>query len=220
MPTHLTRRRLLLAGTAFALTGCGNSPVARTAAAFWDQRGGSDRFTREQVDQLPYATLAAGVGDGPRAMLVLSRADGDDLHWVSADKAILVTRRGRLIKTVGLAAANLGNTTMLDPDPLSQPGLWNAPRQSRRSVDFRSEREFGVTVVAEWIPERMEEIATFRGPRQALRVREHCIAPRAGWELDNTFWLDPASGTVISSIQQILPDTPPLRLELLKPYRA
>lgn len=220
MPFNPIRRRLLGAGTALALAGCGNSPVARTVAAYWDQRGGSDRFTREQVDQLPYATLAAGVGDGPRAMLVLSRAEGEDLHWVTADKVVLVTRRGRLIKTAGLAAANLSDTRTLDPDPLSQPELWNTERQWRRSVDFRSNGEFGITLVAKWRPEGFEEIATFRGPRRALRVRERCEGPGAGWTLDNTFWLDSATGTVISSVQHITPDSLPLRLEILKPYRG
>lgn len=220
MPINLTRRRLLGAGAALALAGCGNSPVARTAAVYWDQRGGGDRFTRDQVEQLPYATLAVGVGDGSRAMLVLSRAEGDDLHWVTADRVLLVTRHGRLVKTVGLAAGNLGNTTILDTDPLSRPELWNTPRQFRRSVDFGPTREFGVTLVADWRPDGPELISTFRGPRQALRVRERSHAPNAGWTLENTFWLDPTDAAIISSVQQIMPDTPPLRLECLKPYRG
>lgn len=224
IPISLTRRRFFVGSAsliAAGLAGCSNSPVGRTVATYWDQRGGGDRFTRAQVEQLPYAALAAGVGDGARAMLVLVRAEGEDLHWVTADKVILVTRRGRLIKTVGLAAVNLANTTLLDPDPLGgQPDLWKTPHRLRRTVDLGSPREFGITLVAEWQPGEIEEIATFHGARQALRVKERCHAPHAGWALDNTFWLDPATGAVLSSIQHIAPDAPPMRLELLKPYRA
>lgn len=217
------RRRFLSASASLAtigLAGCSNSPMAKTVAAFWDQRYGGDRFSREQVEQLPYATLAATLGDTPRAMLVLMRAEGADLHWITADKVVLVTRHGRLVKTVGLAAGNLGNTVMLDADPLSLQGDWRTPRQWRRTVDLQPSRAFGTLLIADWQPEAEEEIVTFYGPRKALRIRERNQTANAGWALENLFWLDAETGATLASLQNIMPDTPSLKLEPLKPYRA
>lgn len=219
----LSRRKLLSLGGSLAATtlaGCGNAPLAKSVAAYWDQRAGSDPFTRAQVEQLPYATLAVKLGDRPRAMLVLIRVEGNDLHWITADKVVLVTRHGRLVKTVGLAAGNLRSTVMLDPDPLSLKEGWNSPRQWRRTVDLQPSGEFGTVLLAAWQPEKEEEIQTFNGPRKTIRIRESCAATHGRWALENIFWRDIETGSLAASVQTIVPNTPVLKLEPLKPYRG
>lgn len=208
----------LLAG---ALAGCaGSSPAMRTFGAVWNQRFGVDPFTREQVERLPYATLSVSLGNQPRAMLVLMRIEGEDMHWVSADKGILVTRHGRIVKTVGLADGNLAHTSMLETDPLAPTGNWRQPRRWRRSVDWQPGNEFGVTLLADWQPEEVDEIHTFMGPRRCFRVKETAATPTGDRVFENRFWLDEASGQVTASLQQIAPKLPAIRLEVLKPYRA
>jgi len=189
----IPRRNILKAGAALlfpGLAGCGHSPFGKTVSAYWDQRSGRDLFTREQVEKLPYATLAVTLGDLPRVMMVLMRIEGNDLHWVSADKAILVTRHGRIVKTVGLAAGNLANTVMLDTDPISSRSIQEKPVQWRRSVDWRPSGEFGRTLVSDWQPGAIEEIQTYWGARRARRIHETSTTPSAHWTLANTFWLD------------------------------
>lgn len=203
------------------LAGCGHSPFGKTVSAYWDQRSGRDLFTRDQVEKLPFATLAVTLGDLPRAMMVLMRAEGDDLHWVSADKAILVTRHGRIVKTVGLAAGNLANTVMLEADPLAPlSGRGEKPSQWKRSVDWQPAKEFGRTLVSDWQPGGIEEIQTYWGTRRARRIRETSTSPGANWTLENTFWLDVATGETVASLQNILPTAPSLKLEILKSFRS
>jgi hypothetical protein len=97
-----TTRRIFLVGIATALCdACGNSYVAdvpsivRTAM----MKGDDLRVTRADIDRIPYASIAVRMGDGPQALLVLGRYDGDKLDWISAEHEVIVTRRGRLVKT-------------------------------------------------------------------------------------------------------------------------
>lgn len=217
------RRRLLGGGLLTALTGlsaCSSTPLGKTMNTFWAEQGNADLFAPEQVQRLPYATLAVKLGDRPRAMMVLMRAEGEDLHWVSADKSVLVTRHGRLVKTVGLAAGNLAGTRMLDSDPLSLPETWSRPCQWRRTVDLLPARLYGLLLVSDWQPEGTEQIRTFHGPREALRVRETTRTTDGRWSMTSRFWLDIQGAAVLASQQQLMPDTPVLGLEPLKPYRA
>lgn len=207
----------LLAGT---LTGCSSSPVAKSFNVWAEQQFGGDRFTREQVEQLPYATMAAGIGKLPRAMLVLGRTEGSDLHWFSADKGVLVTRRGRLIRTVGLADGNLAATIPIDEDPLSLAlEESKTPRRWRRLVDILPSRQMGVLLTAEWRPDGEERIATLHGEKDTVRIRETSLASHAGWQLENIFWLDRATGETLATSQQVLPGGATIRTEILKPYR-
>lgn len=220
----VSRRRFSLAACSLlagALAGCANSsPAMRTLGALWNQRFGGDPFTREQVERLPYATLAVSLGNLPRVMMVLMRVEGEDMHWIAADRGVLVTRHGRIVKSVGLAHGNLANTIMLEADPLALAGNWRQPKRWRRSVDWLPGNEFGITLVADWQPESIEEIRTFTGPKRTLRVRETNTTLRGDRVLENRFWLDEETGRVLASLQQITPKAPALKLEVLKPYHT
>lgn len=225
MKRHSISRRQFALGAggllAGALAGCaGSSPAMRTLGAVMNQRFGGDPFTREQVESLPYATLAVSLGSLPRAMLVLMRIEGEDMHWVAADKGVVVTRHGRIVKTVGLADGNLANTVMLETDPLAPTGNWRQSRRWRRSLDWQPGSEFGVTLSADWQPEGAEEIHTFMGPRRLLRVREVGLASPGDRVLENRFWIEEETGRVVASLQQIAPKIPAIKMEVLKPYRA
>ena len=41
------------------------------------------------------------VGDAPRAFVVLGFADATSLKWFTADRNMIITRNGRVIKTLG-----------------------------------------------------------------------------------------------------------------------
>lgn len=224
--TKNSGRRHFLLGTGGALltgalAGCSSSPVAKSFNVWAEQQFGGDRFTREQVEQLPYATMAAGIGKLPRAMLVLGRAEGNDLHWFSADKGVLVTRNGRLVRTVGLANGNLAASIPVDDDPLGLPlEESKTPRRWRRLVDILPSRQMGILLTAEWLPDGEERIATIHGEKDTVRIRETSLASHAGWQLESTFWLDKATGKILATSQQVLPGGPTIHTEILKDYRG
>lgn len=203
----------LLAST---LAGCGSSTVAKTVAAAWDHRFGGDPFTAEQVERLPYATLAARIGNSARAMLVLGKVEGQHLHWISADKGVLVTRHGRLIRSVGLSGGDLANTMAIETDPLEPAGSWRVARRWRRIIDLQPGNRLGLTVVAEWLPVGEVVIPTFWGERTAFHAREVCEVQ--GKTLTNQFWISTHNGQVIKSEQELWPRMPKISLEILKPY--
>ena len=69
---------------------------------------GNGRVTRDQAAAIPYASMGYRLDDGIRALLVLATdANGEQL-WTSAAHVVIVTRDGRIVRTVGLAARCVG----------------------------------------------------------------------------------------------------------------
>lgn len=223
MTTFFSRRDFMLSGLALTATGCSNSPISRTVAAYWDQTSGKDRFTRAQVEQLPYACIAVGIDDQPRAMVVLGYVNGHELQWISADKGALITRHGRVVRSLNLAAGNLGGTIALEPDPLD-PTEWprskTQARRWRRQVDFMPSRRMGVVITADWQPEGETTLSTYWGERSVVAATENCVVSDSGKRFKNRFWLDATNGSVVQSEQFVDATLPSLRIEVLKPYRA
>lgn len=69
------------------------------AASFGD----SSRITKEQAAAIPYASIGYRVNDGPEQLLVLAADSGGDQLWTSGAHVVIVTRSGRIVRTVGLA---------------------------------------------------------------------------------------------------------------------
>ena len=98
------RRFVLTGGLATFLAGCAESPIivnAFEALKFSVVGFPNPPIERNVISKLPYASISAKIGIGPRALLILWRRDRDDLHWISADRAVVVTRHGRVVKTFG-----------------------------------------------------------------------------------------------------------------------
>ena len=120
-----SRREWIAASAAFLASGCAGPPViANSLTAARDMvSGGPDAgITRDYVENLPCATMTAKIGRGARALLVLGRYDGPDLHWLTAESEALVTRRGQLVRTAGLQR-NMRDTQGLDDDPIATAGF-------------------------------------------------------------------------------------------------
>ncbi len=209
----LTRRATLFGGCGLLLSAC----TASLQDVRYVIRGPEgSQITRAQVDSLPYATVAAKLGRGPRFVGILGKAEGNDLHW-NAVSTVLVTRRGRVIRTVGLSA-NLTRTELVDQDPVS--GLVDIeqfPVAARRLVDFGPPYRFNVMVegVFEEVGRETVEILELQFDTRVFR--EKCTARDVDWKFTNTYWVDPENGINWKSRQHIHPDLPALDLDILKP---
>lgn len=174
-------------------------------------------MTRSRINDIPYATMAAKLGSGSRSLVVLGRVDGADLHWISADRTVLVTRRGRLIRTAGLPF-NLRHTELLAADPLSV-GRPEASKVEtfKRLVDLTPPDRYGVVITStlEHLGPREIEIAELRFRTEAYR--ESCEARDFDWSFENLYWVGRGDGLVWKSVQHIHPSLPPVDLEILKP---
>ena len=100
-----SRRQFSAAAISILTAGCYQNPVienAGSAIKFVVAGADDPPLIRKNIAALPYATITAKIGRAPRTLLVLAYVDGFDLHWHSGDKAAIVTRHGRVVKTVGL----------------------------------------------------------------------------------------------------------------------
>lgn len=115
-------------------------------------------LTADEITLSPYASIYARVGDGPQAFMVLALAEPKpqladtaantrstdpkenplQLKWLSADKGMLTTEYGRLVKSLNLPQGNLVASTSNQPDPL-RLGLHraNTPMVWERTVDWQ-----------------------------------------------------------------------------------
>ncbi len=183
--------------------------------------GSEDWLTRERIDKIPYASLAVKIGRQPRALVVLSRYDQRNLHWLSTDRAALVTNGGRLVKTAGFSA-NLTTTTVYAPDPVRQGALHEIADGYRltRGVDLQPEDRVGVLIDSVFRVAGRESIEIAGLKFDTVRITETNIARGLDWGFVNTYWADAQSGFVWRSVQHFAPGLPPAEIEVLKPATA
>lgn len=213
-----TRRHLMLAAGAAALGGCASDSLSLIGSTLGV---GAPRYpiSDAQIEALPYASIGVRIGGGSGVVMILATVDDESLSWVSTDRVVLITRRGRLIKSIGLTRDLLHvRETGADPLALALRGD-PAAAESRvaRIIDIRPRDDFSVPVASRC--ERIgEDLLTVLGtPRRVIRLRERVVVRKWRWSADNLFWVDADSGRVWKSRQQFCPDVPAITIELLKP---
>lgn len=164
----------------------------------------------------PYASVYARVNDGRQIHMVLAFAEHDPetgarlLKWMSADRAMIVTSGGRIVKTLALPDTNLA-------------GIQGAPDRVGRSL--------GMNLVYDWQPGyRFGYAASVRVSKQAeesivtplRRVETEHILERIDFkeldrQIENHYWLD-EEGRVIKTIQYLGPDMHKVELLLIKDF--
>jgi hypothetical protein len=217
-------RRLFLLGAATAsCSACVKSYLTDEAPSFvrtYLMKGADLHMTRADIEKIPYASIAVRMGDAAQALLILRRYDGDDLHWVSAEREVIVTRRGRVVKTYGLPQ-DLKDTSFLTRDPLGTPATGFATSaECLRAIDLEPAHQDGVVVRSRFAAAGSEEIDIL-GDRYATTVlHEEGAAPDIAWDFVNQYWIDPRSGYVWKSRQFAAPQLPPLEIIVYRPAAA
>lgn len=227
MPALLRRQFLLSASALATLGGCtatgwggyyGSMADVFRQAMGWEP---SKPLDVSAIERLPYASMFVSVGSGRQTVIVLGAAEADDLTWVAADRSIVVTRHGRVVRTVGLAN-DLAYCSFLDPDPLLAEGGRGTDGSvaSRRMVDWSTPPRYGVLVSATMEDLGPETIEIAGRRYDTVHRRETCAAAEVGWQAENHFWQDASTGFVWKSVQMLAPGAAPLNLAVAKPYGA
>ena len=178
-------------------------------------RGAPDApISPEYVARLPYATLGARIGRGQRSLLVLGRYDGDDRHWISADRAAVVTRNGRLTRLFGIGT-DLRDTHGIDDDPVAA-STFAFEGLHRRTVDLGPAGQFGIPIESTFTVRRRETIEILDRQHDTLVVSEENRSQVVRWTFTNTFWLDFDTGYVWRSVQHFAPEMPSIEMEIYK----
>jgi len=216
----LSRRNFVLCGLTAAVTGCSELPLVSNAysALRLATFGLPDsHIDRALVSQIPYASISAKVGKGPKSLLILGRKEGDKLHWISADRAVLVTRHGRVVRTAGFPE-NLRNTTQEFGDPVNKQ-LHNLQNSviSTRQIDLDLGLHYGIPIRSKFERIGDREITISELRVKTVLIRERNFASTVNWDFTNYYWVDAFDGFVWKSVQHIARSFPPVSIEILKP---
>jgi hypothetical protein len=178
---------------------------------------GAGSFEPDYPERLPYASMAVTMKNNVKALLVLAKVEHGELHWVSGDRGVLVTRNGRVTKTVGLAG-NLLGTSFLDND-FFEDGRFpsHETAKARRVIDLSPGGHYGLVLEAKLVRCNKESVQIYKRVYDTWRFEERCVVPALSWEFVNTYWLD-EQGVMWKSRQYLTPDVGAIDIEVTKRY--
>lgn len=217
-------RRVLVAALALVAAGCSSANTGNTnysqfyqilkqslAASF-----GKIRVTRDQAAAIPYASLGYSLDGGNQTMLVLATDTNGELLWTSPSRVVLVTRDGRVIRTVGLGHDLSALTTAGGPPPSPAEAVRKA-FTSTRQEDFPELGYYGVAVSCRARLVGRQKIVILGQAIATNRVEESCRSEKPEWSFTDTFWVDPDNGLVWRSLQHIHPRAGTIEIEIFRP---
>ncbi len=216
----LARRLFLSGAAAFLCQSCGDSWVKDVpqAARSIFSKGDDLKFTRDDIARIPYASIAVRFDEYSQALLILGRYDGDELDWISTEREVIVTRRGRLMKTYGLPD-DLKATRFLTADPVGKPiaGASSTAPECARAIDLEPRHFDGIVIRSSFETAGRDDVTILGTALPTDRWIESNFAPVLDWQFRNEFWIDRRSGFVWKSRQHLSPRLPPLEIVVYKP---
>lgn len=201
----------LLVGTA-SLSACANNLGIKTALSAFDNNA---RFNNDYPEQLPYASISVQIGNGAENLLVLGKAEGEQLHWISADRCAIVTQNGRIVQTVGLTE-NLTHTAFIKSDFLATKELH---REHTRFIDIAPQHIYDIKIQSTVENAGHEQLTIGNKKLDTTKYVEKCQCATLDWNFTNTYWRD-EKGQIVRSIQHTTPRTLPMLIQQRKAYRA
>ncbi|MGO1298832.1 MAG: YjbF family lipoprotein [Vibrio sp.] len=215
------------------LSGCTSSGAALSKTmklAFF----GSDtnEISVQKIQSSPYANILVQEDDSAPALLVLVWAEATQheknalippaLKWLSSNKELIVTRGGRIIKTVNLGHGNITQLRANKPDPLVL-GLQKSttPKQWHYQLSWQPDNHHRYQATSSFKRLGTTSIKTpTNGQQTVLAFSEHVTIARIGQSYTNYYWVNPQSGHVVKSQQHLAPTLPVLTITEAKPFVA
>ncbi|CAH1528313.1 Regulator [Vibrio rotiferianus] len=177
-------------------------------------------LSKKEIQDIPYASAYLKIGTQKQVFVVLAFAEtnplngAEQLKWVSADKAMIVTENGRIVKTLGLMGDNLIGVEGELPSV----------------VDMRAT---SISVNYSWMPGyRYDFPAVLSSSKQGQElvttpiysidtqvINERIVFPSINKYITNTYWVD-SSGQVKKSRQYLGPDMVAVEMTILKPFKS
>jgi len=183
----------------------------------WRASVGKIRVTREQAAAIPYASLGYTLDGGNQGLLVLATDSGGDLLWTSAAHIVIVTREGRIVRTVGLGH-DLSGVTSRDEKGLPPPAAAvQAPFASTRLEDFPEQGLYGVRLSCRAKLAGRQSVKILGQVIATLRVDEACSSRNPDWSFTDNFWVDKDSGFVWRARQHVQPQGALVETEIFRP---
>jgi hypothetical protein len=184
-------------------------------------------FTPTLDVQLPYAAFTSAKHDylyvkyGKQAQVAMALMfiEQGQLKWVSADRVVLITEQGRIVRTIGLEndLLHLSNTAQ---DPLKQQFGLNNTSPWLRLADWQ-QHEYGYQLRSTFQYGPAETMLFFGQGVAVIPLIENVQYDNTAnfvrfddkWQ--NQFWLEAKSGVVLKSRQMLAPGAEPFELTFI-----
>lgn len=184
-------------------------------------------FNRTPDVQLPYSFfteakhdyLYVKQGEQAQIAMALMFIESGQFKWVSADRVVLVTEHGRVVRTIGLEN-DLLHLSATDADLLKQGVTRSGVTSWQRQADWQN-NEFGYQLVSTFEYGPVESMQFFGQQLDVVPLTENVqyVADANFVRFDdkwqNRFWLEAKTGAVIKSQQMLAPWGEPFELTFI-----
>jgi hypothetical protein len=219
----LNRRRILAAAAALPLSGCDFAPYGisldQWGTALGTATGLQDApdLKREQVEQIPFATISYRVGKSSTSILILAETSAGSSLWTSSQRLAVVTSKGRILQTAGFHW-NLTSTNIIGADPVGTTSLLGARNQKlQRLCDFSDINKFQIPIITEFEVGDPQTISILGSDIKTIQVIEHCRCEALNWDFDNFYAIDRTTGFVWQTSQYVHPNEAQFVITVLRP---
>jgi len=174
-------------------------------------------LTPDEIKAVPYASAYLKIGNQKQVFVVLAFAehnpltDKTQLKWISADKAMIVTENGHIVKTVGLQTSNLAGIYG------HVPAYSNVSTTFSLSYDWSENNRYGFPASVLRTYEGKDTVNTPISSIQTDVYKETVSFTSLSKRVDNLYWVN-SSGQVIKTLQHLGPNMVPVELTILKGY--
>ena len=205
-----------------ALAGCTNAnsnyiQYFQLIRQSFSQPFNNGAVPREQAASIPYASMGYRLNGARQNLLVLATDTNGDLLWTSANHVVLVTRDGRLVRTVGLPRNIASVTPTLNAAMTPPSQVLKSAFTSVRSADFPDDGHYSVPIQCKTISRGRATITILGKALSTVRADEICESSSLGWSFRDSYWVDAQSGFVWRSIQHLTPKGDTVETEVLRP---
>lgn len=176
-------------------------------------------LTSDEIKQVPYASAYLRIGSQRQIFVVLAFAEENkitgakQLKWVSADKSMIVTENGRIVKTIGLQENNLVALSGTYPNFSDVDTVCNYTLTYDWMPKYRY--NYSATVQLSKSITSTVETVLYTSPTQ---IFEEIIYFKAlDSKITNRYWVD-TSGNVLKTRQYLGPNMEPIEMIFLKRY--
>lgn len=163
----------------------------------------------EEIAKSPADLIYVKKGQMSNIVLALAYIEQGQYKWISADNAVLVEHKGRIIKTSSLGD-DLAFVFSTTNDPLNLPMSINSATEWERKIDLDS-RYFGLTLHSDFKVEKDIYLKIQDKSYETILIEEKVnVIKNKSHQFDddtwiNQFWYDKNSGDMLRSKQKLFP---------------
>jgi len=172
-------------------------------------------ITREFVENIPYASGLLKIGKGAQGLVILEKVEDKNYFWVSKDKVYILTKDGRIERSLGLLN-NLTKITSIDQsfkEVLTKP---NPVTDYYSYYSFEEPLLLDLKVSISIENKGIQEIEILGERKKLILIEESISSDLIGWKEKNKFWVDPNDYFVWKSEQNISPKLPKFIFQVTK----